>query len=1225
MNAARNGRSGTAGDSFDAFISYSHRSDRDLADSLKRSLETFALPLLRSRSMRVFRDETNLEANPNLWASIQRALDDSRVMILLLSPGAARSRWIPKEVAHFVRRRGRQSVCIALSGGVLPWLSPDEPSVVLGRPDTAISRQVYGLLAQDGHEPTVVDLSPFVRLKHDERLASSEYQTRIASLAARILGKDKDAIYGEHLSRQRKILRTVSIVAATFLVLALSTAISNIRERRERDAEAVARQRAEMETKRAESSREQAEAATKRAEAERTRAEAERTRAEGETKRAESEKTRAETQQRRAETEKELAERETGRAEYETAQAEDAREKERQQLHVAQVRLADTLLERAAGERRSGRALQEKGLILSALAQNDTLENRALLLDARFRSPARIWSTGLRCDGVPVFAPDSVHIAIGCSDGAIEVWNLSGLRRELRFVVADGFPVERFAYDHTGQRLVTGDGGAVRVWDAHTGKLLTTMPDHLNSVETIGFTADGRRIVTVDRDDSVRFWDTRATHSARRVPIKGSTYMGAAISPDGRRLAWSYGNDVVLWDIEHEATITELKGGRGQAKLIVFSPDSALLSANVQEGESYTWDLKQGGQLVHEELLSYPYRLALVSPERVAAVGNHQIEVKTPGSASRTIKEIKMVIEPRFLVASPDGRWLATGARLYDSAHDYRAIELGSGHGGPVRSVGFDSTGMRVVSRSRDDVTVLWDAATGRPERVAEGVVSDLPPPADPDGVEHQRVFSPDKTIEAVATESHGVELRSTDLLSDETRAGNSGAARVLLDGTRVLGVAFSANGRWLGALLGDSVSVWDAREFAMSLKLSPPAPKTSPNAGLSSFAFSPDGKRASTVLGGQISLWGLPGGVLIAQLQLEADATAVAFSPDGRLLAVGTVAGVSLWRLDDRPEAFALWASDSFEGIEGRFADSVEGIEFSPDSERLLVSTAIGDVRLWAIPERRKIQEWHQDRAGHAGWWDGSTPAVISGNSRPAAINLYQAGKSVPRDTIVLDEPGANYSSFRIGTNGRWFVSTVQQVDDLEPRLLIPWDASTRKRLAVKPFELRGTFPMESFALHPTEPIVAIGGYDESLRIWNFKTDTWTTLTGHSSAVEAFSYTPAGDLVSCSDDATLLWRNGQGPPEPLGPAALLVVPGPGGRLALVDFNYSVQLILKPGGVRIPLPIHSYAEKNAAGIPEPAFSPDGHWLAVAVPDRGVRVFDLPALERFFDGPLPADE
>ena len=45
----------------------------------------------------IFRDQTSLAANPDLYATIERELRDSRHFVLLASPGAAQSPWVGRE------------------------------------------------------------------------------------------------------------------------------------------------------------------------------------------------------------------------------------------------------------------------------------------------------------------------------------------------------------------------------------------------------------------------------------------------------------------------------------------------------------------------------------------------------------------------------------------------------------------------------------------------------------------------------------------------------------------------------------------------------------------------------------------------------------------------------------------------------------------------------------------------------------------------------------------------------------------------------------------------------------------------------------------------------------------------------------------------------------------------------------------------------------------------
>ena len=79
---------------YDAFISYSHAADGQLAPALQGALHRFAKPWHRRRALHVFRDQTSLGLTPELWPEIERALAASRYFLLLASPKAAASHWV---------------------------------------------------------------------------------------------------------------------------------------------------------------------------------------------------------------------------------------------------------------------------------------------------------------------------------------------------------------------------------------------------------------------------------------------------------------------------------------------------------------------------------------------------------------------------------------------------------------------------------------------------------------------------------------------------------------------------------------------------------------------------------------------------------------------------------------------------------------------------------------------------------------------------------------------------------------------------------------------------------------------------------------------------------------------------------------------------------------------------------------------------------------------------
>ena len=54
-------------------------------------------------------------------AAIRTALDNAKYFILMASPAAAHSRWVKKELEHWLATRGAGSIIIVLTEGSLEW------------------------------------------------------------------------------------------------------------------------------------------------------------------------------------------------------------------------------------------------------------------------------------------------------------------------------------------------------------------------------------------------------------------------------------------------------------------------------------------------------------------------------------------------------------------------------------------------------------------------------------------------------------------------------------------------------------------------------------------------------------------------------------------------------------------------------------------------------------------------------------------------------------------------------------------------------------------------------------------------------------------------------------------------------------------------------------------------------------------------------------------------
>src|SRR5262245_23541512 len=106
---------------YDAFISYSHAADSQLAPRLQDGMQRMARPWWRRRALHVFRDNTGLTANPGLWTSIATAMDSAEWFVFLASPEAAASPWVQREIEHWLEHRDIDHILPVVTDGEWVW------------------------------------------------------------------------------------------------------------------------------------------------------------------------------------------------------------------------------------------------------------------------------------------------------------------------------------------------------------------------------------------------------------------------------------------------------------------------------------------------------------------------------------------------------------------------------------------------------------------------------------------------------------------------------------------------------------------------------------------------------------------------------------------------------------------------------------------------------------------------------------------------------------------------------------------------------------------------------------------------------------------------------------------------------------------------------------------------------------------------------------------------
>lgn len=208
--------------SYNAFISYSHRQDSDLAPSLEKALEKFAKPLFKKRALDIFRDQNDLSASPDLWGKIEEGLDKSEYFIFLASQAAAQSRWCKKEVEHWKTNKSIDNFLVVLTDGALIW---DESKGDFDwKKTTAIPENLSGSF---NNEPLYVDF----RGEHspeDLTLENPEFKTKLVLLAATLHKKPVGDMVGEGIRQHNRTKRITFSAIGVLIILLIASVLFGV-------------------------------------------------------------------------------------------------------------------------------------------------------------------------------------------------------------------------------------------------------------------------------------------------------------------------------------------------------------------------------------------------------------------------------------------------------------------------------------------------------------------------------------------------------------------------------------------------------------------------------------------------------------------------------------------------------------------------------------------------------------------------------------------------------------------------------------------------------------------------------------------------------------------------------------------------------------------------------------------------------------------------------------
>lgn len=569
---------------------------------------------------------------------------------------------------------------------------------------------------------------------------------------------------------------------------------------------------------------------------------------------------------------------------------------------------------------------------------------------------------------------DSRTVVTNGGQGELVLWDISDLDRPFerhRFKIGGpeygALKDLRLAAAAGGARVAVGGAqGSVALWDVadpERPRLIREVASaHRGAVAGVALSPGGESLASAGEDGALLLWDT-ANFTSQPIQQGGpdKEVTGLAFGAGGCLLAYSNGDNEVLTaavkspSCQGAAVSGEWVGRYGQSvRGVALTPDLRHVIAGGADGKILFWRLGGRPHFLKGELgeqaagadgvtyLAYsPDGRLLATASQLAGEGDDE------GRAALTINDLADNSRPlsaaaapgtyiQGLAFSPDGRALASvdaagAVTLWEASKGWQpepvpanaaspGEPVGEGEDGAPASphtgklVAFADEGRQLVTFRGQEALAVWDL-TRRPLR-ARTITVPVSGESDEELFVNVMGVAASRDGSRVAV---GYEAGVAYLL--DTKEG--GASPVRLPG-RHLGdvrqLAFSHDGRWLVSLDAEGVGIlWDLREVKPQLAATfypdgRPAGRSAPRSDVlfnpyKSVSFGRDAETGGETLAisagdEAVILWDLESRLVVGLLNVEQSGWGLSFSPDGKTLAAGKGNVVRLFDLD-----FAAWA----------------------------------------------------------------------------------------------------------------------------------------------------------------------------------------------------------------------------------------------------------------------------------------------------------------------------
>ena len=844
----------------------------------------------------------------------------------------------------------------------------------------------------------------------------------------------------------------------------------------------------------------------------------------------------------------------------------------------------------------------------------------------------------------------STQMLSASEDGAVKLWALP-------LVAAKGFAhpdqITCLVVNTDGSKVLTGGNDKiVRLWNLASGAKEKDFVGATLPIVNVAISNNGATIAAVSADKTVTLWNAADAKVLQKLPMPAAP-QAVAFSGDAQSVFVGLADNNIkqIKNADGKEIKTLPAQHKGAIAALTLSPKGDLLYSASADKTIQTWALPDGTPKAKFDHVGPITAMALSKDgTRVAAIADKVLKVWTVADG-KEVGTIKLPVDAKAISLSPDNtRIIVAGAdklaRIYEL--DGKLLET-LPHDGPVNGVAFVDA-KKTVTGGADKLarlwtsSLIWQRSHQVPVRQAiftpkgDQVIS-----AGDDKAIKLWNAADGKEVKALSNESPITHL---SLSADATKLATAGTDKnikiwTLADGKStppvaipgaVQGLSLSPNGvRFAVALADGANNVIRVHDVALGKDVQVFADHTGPLKTLqflgdnrtlvtasadktarlldvnvlSALAAHPAGptfaqyhangtQLVSAGADKTVKLWDLAKTTVIKSFGPVADPIkALVFSKDFTRVGVAAGKSVKVWIIADGKEVVTL-----------NHPVDVTSLSFSQDGTRIATGAVDKQTRLWEVATGNALQFFAQDDPVEAVVLTPTTNLVISAAGKATRLDTAAILRAVSADA------GAVHALTLVPTNTHVLTGGADKVVKL-------WNITT----GAKEREFAGaTAPLRSVAISKTAQLLAAGGDDKTVRVYQFNDGKELGSVKLAGEVRALGFTPGNLALVASSAAKTLDAYGVPftPGQPLATDFLMPVQRFTAADVLPDFTIAADnaSIYSAGADKAmhvwrlasPVPTRNFG--YGVNVDAVAFQPNGPLLAAAGHDGKVRFFDL---------------